>query len=290
MLNFRTPTRSTTVAAATCVVAALSLTACGGSGDTAANAPVPTSSTSSAVSSTSSSSSATSSSTTSSSTTSSSTAAKATTSKAVAKPSATASAAAPARASQSTRAARSAARPVLKTVVEHRVLAFDVVSRKDSSLAEGTTKVVQRGVAGTQKVTLTQTLLQGRITNVVVTKRETVQQPVNKVVAVGTKVAAAAPSRTAQAPATPKATGGNTSNAGMWDRIAQCESGGNWSINTGNGYYGGLQFAQGTWAAMGGTAFAPRADLASRAQQITIANKLYAQAGLQPWGCAHAAG
>lgn len=76
----------------------------------------------------------------------------------------------------------------------------------------------------------------------------------------------------------------------MWDRIAQCESGGNWSINTGNGYYGGLQFAQGTWAAMGGTAFAPRADLASRAQQITIANKLYAQAGLQPWGCAHAAG
>ncbi|RYG77604.1 resuscitation-promoting factor [Yimella sp. RIT 621] len=288
-MNFRTPTRSMTVAAAA-VVAALSLTACGGSGDTAANTPVPTSSTSSAASSISSSSSATSSSTTSSSTTSSSTAAKATTSKAVAKPSATASAAAPARASQSTRAARSAARPVLKTVVEHRVLAFDVVSRKDSSLAKGTTKVVQRGVAGTQKVTLTQTLLQGRISNVVVAKRETVQQPVNEVVAVGTKVAAAAPSRTTQAPATPKATGGNTSNAGMWDRIAQCESGGNWSINTGNGYYGGLQFAQGTWAAMGGTAFAPRADLASRAQQITIANKLYAQAGLQPWGCAHAAG
>ncbi len=48
-----------------------------------------------------------------------------------------------------------------------------------------------------------------------------------------------------------------------WDAVAQCESGGNWSINTGNGYYGGLQFSQSTWAAFGGTAYASRADLAS---------------------------
>ena len=72
---------------------------------------------------------------------------------------------------------------------------------------------------------------------------------------------------------------------GVWDRIAQCESGGNWHINTGNGYYGGLQFAHSTWLANGGADFAARADLASREQQITVANRLYAKSGLQPWGC-----
>lgn len=60
----------------------------------------------------------------------------------------------------------------------------------------------------------------------------------------------------------------------MWDKIAACESGGNWSINTGNGYYGGLQFTQQTWAGAGGLQYAPRADLATPAQQIAIASKL----------------
>jgi LysM repeat protein len=59
-----------------------------------------------------------------------------------------------------------------------------------------------------------------------------------------------------------------------WDGVAACESGGNWSINTGNGFYGGLQFTQQTWAGAGGLAYAPRADLASPAQQIAIASKL----------------
>lgn len=63
---------------------------------------------------------------------------------------------------------------------------------------------------------------------------------------------------------------GNTA----WDRIAQCESGGNWAINTGNGFYGGLQFTQATWAGAGGLQYAPRADLATRDQQIAIASKL----------------
>jgi LysM repeat protein len=64
------------------------------------------------------------------------------------------------------------------------------------------------------------------------------------------------------------------SGGSSWDRIAACESGGNWSINTGNGYYGGLQFTQATWAGAGGLAYAPRADLATRDQQIAIASKL----------------
>ena len=56
-----------------------------------------------------------------------------------------------------------------------------------------------------------------------------------------------------------------------WDAVARCESGGNWSINTGNGFYGGLQFTSSTWSAFGGGPYAPRADLASRSQQIAIA-------------------
>lgn len=60
----------------------------------------------------------------------------------------------------------------------------------------------------------------------------------------------------------------------QWDRIAACESGGNWAINTGNGYYGGLQFAQPTWVGAGGLAYAPRADLATPEQQIAVASKL----------------
>ena len=68
-----------------------------------------------------------------------------------------------------------------------------------------------------------------------------------------------------------------------WDRLAQCEAGGNWAINTGNGYHGGLQFSQGTWAAYGGTQFAPTADQATREQQIAIAEKTLAGQGWGAW-------
>ncbi|QDQ11978.1 transglycosylase family protein [Streptomyces spectabilis] len=68
-----------------------------------------------------------------------------------------------------------------------------------------------------------------------------------------------------------------------WDRVAACESGGNWSINTGNGYYGGVQFSASTWAAYGGTKYAPTADKASKAQQIEIAEKVLAGQGKGAW-------
>ncbi|MFI9614017.1 transglycosylase family protein [Streptomyces sp. NPDC052023] len=70
---------------------------------------------------------------------------------------------------------------------------------------------------------------------------------------------------------------------GVWDRIAQCESGGNWHINTGNGYYGGLQFSAGTWRAYGGTAYAPTADQASREQQIAVATQVQRAQGWGAW-------
>jgi hypothetical protein len=77
------------------------------------------------------------------------------------------------------------------------------------------------------------------------------------------------------APARPS-NGGNT----VWDRLAQCESGGNWSINTGNGYYGGLQFLPSTWRAAGGSGMPHQA---SRAEQIRVAENLRQEAGFRPW-------
>lgn len=68
-----------------------------------------------------------------------------------------------------------------------------------------------------------------------------------------------------------------------WDRLAQCESGGNWAINTGNGYHGGLQFSASTWQAFGGGQFAPTANLASREQQIIVAERTLAQQGWGAW-------
>ncbi|MEO7261611.1 MAG: transglycosylase family protein [Jatrophihabitantaceae bacterium] len=68
-----------------------------------------------------------------------------------------------------------------------------------------------------------------------------------------------------------------------WDGVAQCESSGNWAINTGNGYYGGLQFSYSTWLAFGGGAYAPRADLASKAQQIVIAERTLIGQGVGAW-------
>ncbi len=68
-----------------------------------------------------------------------------------------------------------------------------------------------------------------------------------------------------------------------WSGVAQCESSGNWSINTGNGYYGGLQFSPSTWAAYGGGAYASRADLASVAEQIAVAERVLVGQGIGAW-------
>lgn len=80
-------------------------------------------------------------------------------------------------------------------------------------------------------------------------------------------------------------------NGGKWDAIAQCESGGDWNINTGNGYSGGVQFSGSTWAAFGGTKYAPTAGQASKSQQIEIAEKVLASQGPGAWPvCSQKAG
>jgi len=139
-------------------------------------------------------------------------------------------------------------------------------------------ETLKAGKPGAKVVTYFETWVDGKRESREVTSSRVTTAPVSRILAVGTKA-----KPTTSAPA------GSAANAAMWDRIAACESGGNWAINTGNGYYGGLQFDSGTWLANGGGAYAARADLASRLQQIAVANVVYAARGLSPWGCASAA-
>lgn len=77
----------------------------------------------------------------------------------------------------------------------------------------------------------------------------------------------------------------------VWDAVAACESGGNWAINTGNGYFGGLQFSSSTWNAFGGTRYASRAHLASKSAQIATAQRVLAVQGPGAWPtCSQRAG
>ena len=188
-------------------------------------------------------------------------------------------------------------------------LAFTSTKVNDPTLAKGKTKVKTAGVEGEKVESLVTTTVSGKVESIEVVSEQVVREAVNEVVLVGTKVPVETTSRsttrtekkttttstTAKKEEAPR-DAGNTSGAGlnlanesMWDRIAKCESGNRWNINTGNGYYGGLQFSLATWKSVGGPDFAAYPHQASRAEQITVANRLYAKRGLQPWGCRHAA-
>jgi hypothetical protein len=83
----------------------------------------------------------------------------------------------------------------------------------------------------------------------------------------------------------------DAASVGSWSRLAQCESGGNWHISTGNGYYGGLQFTNATWHAFGGGRYASRADRASVSQQIRVAERVRHAQGWGAWPvCSHKVG
>lgn len=143
----------------------------------------------------------------------------------------------------------------------------------DPNLEEGTEEVREPGAAGETVVYHRATLVNGQVEKEEKTGEREMRKAKPATVARGIKPAAAA--RSASAPA--------VAGDSVWDAIAACESGGNWSINTGNGYQGGLQFNQGTWAAYGGTAYAPTADQATREQQIAIAERTQAAQGWGAW-------
>ena len=138
----------------------------------------------------------------------------------------------------------------------------------DPDLEKGQTTVENPGAPGERSVTVTVTTVNGAETDRQELSSAVIREAAPAVVRVGTK-------------AKPTVADGS-----VWDAIAQCEATGNWAINTGNGYYGGLQFSQSTWAAHGGTKYAPRADLATREQQIAVAEKVQASQGWGAWpGC-----
>ncbi|SDK41293.1 resuscitation-promoting factor [Arthrobacter sp. ok362] len=171
---------------------------------------------------------------------------------------------------------------VSKTAKTTEPVAFETLTTESSDMFKGEKTVTQAGVAGTTSKSFKLVLVDGREASRTLVSETVSTQPVTEKVTVGTKEKPQPAANTgASAPA--------MMNQGMWDKIAQCESGGNWSINSGNGYYGGLQFDVGTWLSSGGGAYAPNAAAATKAQQIAVANRVYAQRGLQPWGCGWAA-
>jgi len=143
---------------------------------------------------------------------------------------------------------------------------FDTVERVVSSLLEGNTVVIRAGDAGSRNVTYKRTFRNGKLVTAKVISQKVLDAPRDRVVAVGTKEPAPAPAPTAN----------YASGSTVWDQLAQCESGGNWAINTGNGYYGGLQFSLSTWQAYGGSGL-PSEN--SRETQIMIAERVRAADG-----------
>lgn len=160
-----------------------------------------------------------------------------------------------------------------KRSVDDEVVPAPVKEIEDDSMFEGERKVVTEGVDGVRDVTYRVIVRNGDVVQRIVLTQDVTRAPRAEVVHVGTKSAAA------------NFAGGNT----VWDRLAQCESGGNWAINTGNGYYGGLQFNLSTWHAWGGSGYPHQA---SRETQIAIATKMRdAAGGYGAWpGCAASLG
>jgi hypothetical protein len=147
---------------------------------------------------------------------------------------------------------------VKEKYVPREKFAAPVVEKKDNSMKAGDTKVVRPGKPGVRNVTYVLVFEDGKLSSKHVKSQEVLKKPHPRVVRIGTKVP-----------------------AGPWDALAQCESGGNWHINTGNGYYGGLQFNLGTWHAYGGTGLPSQH---SREDQIAVATRLRdASGGYGAW-------
>jgi resuscitation-promoting factor RpfB len=151
---------------------------------------------------------------------------------------------------------------------------FDTTRKRTSNLNKGDTEVDTPGVKGVRAVTYRLVRHNGKLVSRTKIKSKLIKKPVTEVILVGTKT-------TVEKSSSGSSSGTSSTPSGsVWDRLAQCESGGNWSINTGNGYYGGLQFSLSTWRAYGGSGMPHEA---SREEQIAIAKKLQADAGWGAW-------
>ena len=151
-------------------------------------------------------------------------------------------------------------RKVTKRVTES--VAFDTVEREDASMYSDESETVRAGKDGSRKVLYKITFVNGEVAKRKALEINVLSAPVDAIVRVGTKE---------------RVTAANfASGSTVWDQLAQCESGGNWAINTGNGYYGGLQFSLSTWQSYGGPGM-PHEQ--SRETQIMIAERVRAATG-----------
>lgn len=151
---------------------------------------------------------------------------------------------------------------IVTKAVTGETIDFTSVERSDSSMYSDESETVRAGVTGLRDVTYKLTYRNGKLVATKLVKADVTREPVSAIVKVGTQ----------ERPAATNFVGGST----VWDSLARCESGGNWAINTGNGYYGGLQFSLSTWRAYGGSGY-PHTN--SREEQIRIAQKVVAATG-----------
>jgi uncharacterized protein YabE (DUF348 family) len=152
-----------------------------------------------------------------------------------------------------------------ETTQTTKPIEFDTVQQADPTLPIGQTRVIQDGQDGSMTVTWRQLVENGAKGDKQIVSEVPTVEPTAKIIGYGTY-------------ADPH-----------WDELAQCESGGRWDTvdPNPNGYDGGLGIYRGTWRAFGGTEFAPNAGLATREQQITVAERIYSKLGFDPWGCAN---
>lgn len=190
------------------------------------------------------------------------------------------------------------------TATETEPVANGRTTVEDDSLLEGKSKVIEQGSDGVRTLTFRVVSKDGEAVSRKLVESKITTAAVDEKIAIGTKPKPAPepePQREAEpepqaepkAEAQPKpaaaspSSGGTTASAGnvssTWAALAQCESGGNWAINTGNGYYGGLQFSLSSWAGVGGTQYAAYPHQATPSQQIAAAEKLRANGGWGHW-------
>jgi len=165
----------------------------------------------------------------------------------------------------------------IKNTTKKESIAYGTVRKNSSSVAKGKVVVDRSGKSGSRKVVYREVRYDGKVKSRKAVKTTVITKPRTRILLIGTKKSSSSSS------SAPSVAAGSA-----WDKLARCESGGNWHINTGNGYYGGLQFSLSTWHAYGGSGL-PSSH--SREEQIAIAKKVQAAAGWGQWpACSRKAG
>ena len=166
-------------------------------------------------------------------------------------------------------------------VVEEVVLEHDEERRETDELDEGTTRVEQEGADGLRHDTYRVELVDGEEVDRELLDREVVEEPEDRIVLVGTRAPEPEPEPSSSSSSSSSSGGGSVS-GDVWDRLAQCEAGGNWS-HSGGTFHGGLQFHPDTWNRHKPSGYPQYAYQASRSQQIAVAERVLASQGWAAW-------